>query len=233
MKSKVSTEGVCYLCGESLTGEIDLDHVPPRQLYAKNIRKMHNPNLFTLPTHKGCNKAYQNDEDYFVHSIAPLAMESYSGGQIWKDILRRKQRPQGNLLHEKVYKEFDPTPSGLVLPDGKVIKRFDGKRVWRVVWKITKGLFFKEKNQFLPDDLPHNYKIYSAGERPDPEFENLRNTPSRGQYPGVFDYKYVDVPNLNDFHVWAFLFWDKLIFQVAFHDPKCPCEKCQKCEQVV
>ena len=83
MKDEVN---ICYLCGQKLDANINYDHVPPRQLYAKSIRKIHTPNLFTLPVHESCNKSYQKDEDYFVHSLAPLAMHSYSGNAIWADI---------------------------------------------------------------------------------------------------------------------------------------------------
>jgi hypothetical protein len=219
---------ICYLCGENLIDEINYDHVPPRQFYGCSVRKTNKLNLLTLPVHKKCNKLYQKDEDYFVHSIAPLAMESYSGNAVWKDILKRRKRIAGQKLDQMVYKEFDPNPSGIVLPNGKVVKRIDGKRVWRVVWKITRGLFFKETRRVLPEDILHNFKIYSVGERPSEEFAYVRDSQSRGQYPGVFDYKYINVPNLNNFHLWAFLFWDKLIMQVGFHDPDCKCNRCQK-----
>ncbi len=53
---------ICYLCGEPLDEDIDRDHVPPKQFYAKGIRKKHDPNLFILPVHSSCNKAYQKDE---------------------------------------------------------------------------------------------------------------------------------------------------------------------------
>ena len=61
----------------------------------------------------------------------------------------------------------------MILPDGKVAKRFDGKRVWRIVWKITRGLFFKEKGIFLPDNTPRVFDLYSSGERPKPFFNIL------------------------------------------------------------
>jgi len=143
---------ICYLCGMELEGKIDRDHVPPKQFYATNIRKKHNPNLFTLPVHHSCNKAYQKDEDYFVHSIAPLTKESYSGSEIWKDITHKFQRPEGFRIGKMISKEFDSRPSGLYLPRGKVIKRFDAERVWRVVWKIVRGLFFKEHQRLLPEN---------------------------------------------------------------------------------
>jgi hypothetical protein len=219
----------CYLCGNELKGETDRDHVPPRQFYARELRKQHSPSLFTLPVHSSCNKAYQRDEDYFVHAIAPLAMESYSGNAIWKDIAHQYTRPQGVIVGKMILKEFDKRPSGLYLPGGKVVKRFNGERAWRVVWKIVRGLFFKEHLKFLPEDtLTTYYKLVSVGEPPPPEFDAVRDTPSRGQYPAVFDYKYIVVPEVDNFHLWAMLFWDRLIKMIGFHDPECPCPSCQE-----
>ncbi|MDD5686249.1 MAG: hypothetical protein PHE88_00250 [Elusimicrobia bacterium] len=218
---------ICYLCGNMLSGKVDKDHVPPKQFYATRVRKKDSPNLFTLPVHRKCHEPYQIDEDYFVHSIAPLTMESDTGSEIWKDIVCRRKRPAGSRLHKMVFKEFETRPSGLILPYNKVLKRFNGERVWRVVWKITRGLFFKECGQFLPDRTPRINKIYSEGQRPDLEFEYIRNISSKGQYPAVFDYKYIIIPELNKFHFWGMLFWDKLIMQIGFHDPGCFCKKCK------
>ena len=217
----------CYLCGSNLKKrDISRDHVPPRQFYAKEIRLKHKPNLFTLPVHKTCNVSYQKDEDYFVHSIAIAAMESYSGREMLKDIAARFSRPQGLKIGKMVDKEFDERPSGLYLPGNKVIKNFDPERVWRVVWKITRGLFYKEYGRFLPEDTPRNFNIVSVGDQPPPEFEAVRDTPSKGQYPGVFDYKCICVPELNNFHYWAMLLWDRLILLISFHDPECCCDIC-------
>lgn len=220
---------ICYLCGKKLKGEISRDHVPPKQFYATNIRRQHSPNLFTLPVHKSCNKAYQKDEDYFVHSIAPLTQESYSGSEVWKDITHQFQRPEGLRIGKMISREFDGRPSGLYLPGGKVIKRFDAERVWRVVWKIVRGLFFKEHQRLLPENTLRTYhKVISVGEKPPPEFAVVRDTPSRGQYPGVFDYKYIAEPKLDNFNLWAILFWNGMIKMIGFHDPECQCDSCLK-----
>jgi hypothetical protein len=61
----------CYLCGLKLAAPIDWDHVPPKQLYAPEIRKAHHPQLLTIPVHAACNKGFQKDEDYFVHALMP------------------------------------------------------------------------------------------------------------------------------------------------------------------
>ena len=221
MKNRID---ICYLCGQKLKKNIDDDHVPPKQFYAKNIRKIHNPNLFTLPTHISCNKSYQMDEDYFVHSLAPLTIGSYSGNAIWMDISKRLKRPQSKKIGLMILKEFDKR---IILPHGEIIKRFNGKRTRRIIWKITRGLFFKETGRFIPEDTPRLFKFISVNEEPPQEFFYISSTPSRGQYPGVFDYKYIDFPKLNNFHFWAMLFWDRLIILIAFHDPSCSCDKCK------
>lgn len=223
MEDKIN---ICYLCGNKLTQNANTDHVPPKQFYATKIRKIHNPNLFTLPVHKECNKSYQSDEDYFVSSVAPLVMESYSGRALWDDLLIRHNRPEGKRLYQKVFQEFDPNPAGLVLPDGKVIKRFDSGRVGRVVWKITRGLYFKEKGCILPENMPRIIKFISVGEAPPPEFECLSGPP-RGLYPAVFDYMYREFPELNNAYLWGMLLWDRLIVETIFHNPDCKCEQCK------
>ena len=220
MKNKID---ICYLCGKNLNENIDNDHVPPKQFYAKIIRKIHNPNLFTLPTHISCNKSYQQDEDYFVNSFAPLTIGSYSGNAIWKDISKRLKRPQSKRLGLMILEEFDKR---IILPHGKIIKKFNGKRARRIIWKITRGLFFKETGRFVPEDTPNLFKFISVNEKPPKEFFYLSSTPSRGQYPGVFDYKYIDFPEINNLHYWAMLFWDRLIVIIAFHDPNCSCKIC-------
>ena len=225
MKRKIE---ICYLCGQSLDTDISDDHIPPKQFYAKSIRKIHSPNLLTLPTHKSCNNSYQNDEDYFVHSLAPLAMDSYSGDAIWNDISNQFKRPEGKRIRKMIKREFAPRPSGIILPGGKVLKRFNGDRVWKIVWKITRGLFFKEKGKFLPEGIGRSYKIFSVCEETAPkEFVYVNRTPSRGQYPAVFDYKYREIPKLNNLNFWAMFFWVTIITLIVFHDPDCSCDICK------
>ena len=83
-RSSERRKPVCYLCGETIEKESSKDHVPPRQFYSAEIRNLHSPNLRTIPTHLSCNRAYQLDEEYFIHSIAPLVQKSYAG----KSVLR-------------------------------------------------------------------------------------------------------------------------------------------------
>jgi hypothetical protein len=215
----------CYLCGEPLGEEVDKDHVPPKQFYAREIRRWHDLNLFTLPVHPPCNKAYQKDEDYFVSSVGPAAMESYSGWALWRDISDNCQRPQNKRLVQMVLKESDERPSGLILPGGKIQKKFDDRRLWRIIWKITRGLFFKEVGTALPEDLPIRREMFSPGENPPPEYDFLTTVVPLGQYPVVFDYRYA-VSRQHSIYLWEMLFWNRIVVLVGFHAPSCSCREC-------
>src|SRR6202040_398453 len=101
---------------------------------------------------------------YFVHSLMPFARGSESGNAIYAKVLRAYRGGQETLLTRKVLKEFDPKPSGLILPGGKVVKRFDGERLRRVAWKMVRGLHFHHTGEVLPDNWPTvGVQIY-AGE---------------------------------------------------------------------
>ena len=211
---------ICYLCGKRITGRISRDHVPPRHLFSKAIRQKHKPNLLTLPTHGTCNRSFQEDEEYFIHSFAPVVMDTYAGRSLLREISIQYQSDHNIPLSQVVLKEFNERPSGLYLPDGKVAKRLDPDRAWRVIWKIIRGLFFDEYGRFLPEDTHCNFHIVSPGYKPPDIFYLLPDDPIRGRYPGVFDYKYRQFPELDNGHLWALLFWDKLIFIAVFRDPE-------------
>lgn len=219
---------VCYLCGEVIDKEFSRDHVPPRQFYSAEIRKLHSPNLQTMPTHISCNNAYQRDEEYFIHSIAPLVQESYAGKSVLRELTNQYKSDRNSNLAQKILGEFEQQPSGIILPPGKIVKRLDPDRIWRVVWKITRGLFYHEHGKLLREDTPKTFSIVAPGERPPDEFFLIPDDNVRGQYPGVLDYKYRVFPEMNNMHFWALLLWDQLIMMVVFHDPNCECETCVK-----
>lgn len=217
---------VCYLCGQPLVEPLSRDHVPPRQFYADGIRKKHNPNLLTISVHDSCNRGYQFDEDYFVNTLVPYARGSYSGDALLHEIFRKYDAGQKRALVHKVHEEFERRPSGLILPPGLVAKRIEGNRVRRVAWKIIRGLYFHSFNEPLPEDTPNRLKVIPPDQPPPREFFALPDEPVRGQYPGVFDYKFAKFPEVNNFNYWAMLFWDRIILIVTFHDPACDCGHC-------
>ena len=72
-----------------------MDHVPPRQFYQKQIRQTQNLNLNVAPSHKRCNEAYKEDEEYFYLSMFPIVAMNYPAMETlyFQDIMRRSQQP--------------------------------------------------------------------------------------------------------------------------------------------
>jgi len=225
---KVQTT-ICYLCGKPLGPATNVDHPVMQQIFAPEIRRKHNVSkLITFDVHRACNTAYQSDEDYFVRSLTPFARGSEAGNAIYAKVLNDFRTGRQVPLTKMVLREFDPNPSGLLLPGGKVVKRFDGERLRRVAWKMVRGLHFHHTGEVLPEEWPTvGVQIY-AGETPPSDdilcFVNIAQ--SRGLYPGVFDYKFEKFPESKHLHYWALLLWDRIIIRVIFHDPACACDAC-------
>lgn len=212
------TKSLCYLCGRDIEEDGDRDHVPPKILYGREIRRQ-SPGiqLRTLPTHSSCNRNFREDEEYFVYSIAPLT-ESWAGNAVLEDIgTRLHVEGRNRALAQMTLEEFEPRPRGLFLPGNSVAKRVDEHRIERVIWKIVRGLHFRETNVVLPSDHPYRLESYGLLDRPPDRYKHLLSTPSLGDYPPVFDYKRaVNGEAKKPLDVWGLLFWDSYMTFVFF-----------------
>jgi hypothetical protein len=221
---------ICYLCEKPLLEPIGLDHAPPKQLFAKKIRKAHSLQLLTIPVHDACNKSYQHDEDYFVHTLMPFAPHSYAGKAIYDEVLRKFRSGEKIGLTKKVLNEFERRPSGLVLPENIVIKRFEGHRIQRIAWKIVRGLYFHHSKNTFPENLITGVTVTSPDQKPPEHFIMFMSMPdneSHGLYPAVFAYRFQKFfEGEHKLHYWALLLWDRIIITVIFHDPTCECVQC-------
>jgi hypothetical protein len=223
---------ICYLCGKIIGGQPNKDHVPPENIFPRKIKREFRIDPIKLSTHPECNESYSKDEEYFKQSLGPLAYKSAVGKSLLEDIKRTSQNPKSRGLYLKVLNEFDKTPGGIVLPSWMIAKRYDGKRIRRVLWKITRGLFYHENKIFLPENLPALIEIFEPNKKPSEVFlDCLGPLASRGKYGKVFDYKYVEhhaseIPLYG--HYWGLLFWDCMIVTVMFHDPDCLCDNCSE-----
>jgi len=212
---------LCYLCGLPLQGELNGDHVPPKQIFAHAIRQLHELNLLKVSVHKACNSAYQSDEDYFVSTLSPLAVDSYAGLSVVLDQADRAAAGRRLGLLETIRKEFDRSPSGLVLPAGRIVKRFQAERVSRVLWKIVRGLFFQHEKRVLPSDTVRQIDFCIPADEPLPElYAALNGRPSLGRYPAVFDYCYAQFEDADGVYLWAINLWDRLLVLVRHPDPE-------------
>lgn len=204
---------------------INRDHLPPKSFFACKNRHKSNINLIILKVHEECNKKYKEDEQYFLYTFLPTVRYTKSGRDIFEtnfDYLTKN--PHGIRLGIHILNEFEEKPWGIYLPYGQVGKKYDVKRVRRVIWKITKGLFYIRKGDYLPDDVLRNPEIYNIANQQPPELNKLfLGLSSLGKYPDIFDYFYreLEVPNKGNLHCWKYLFWGRIGCLFIHHDPVC------------
>lgn len=217
----------CYLCGRPFEEGEDWnkDHVPPKQFFSHYVRqKFQNMNLEWLPTHPKCNSGYQPDEDYFVHSLTPLAIKTPMARSVFDDNVSRYQ--QGNFLglRQKImeeFSEFHPI-SGLIIP-GKIFKNFDTPRLSRITWKLIRGLFFQKHLTVLPEATARDIQYTQPGDSI-PDLANAlfgKEDKSEGKNPGVFNYRtHIVSKNIlrseYDLHYWYLVLWDAMSIQIGF-----------------
>ena len=80
----------------------------------------------------------------------------------------------------------------------------------------------------LPENVLAIIEIVSLEERPPRFFQFVANESSRGKYAAIFDYKYKEYVQNGHFHIWAMLFWEKIVAVIAFHDQNCTCAVCRE-----
>jgi hypothetical protein len=219
----------CYLCGQPLVDGISADHVPPSLFFGEELRKRHQLNLLTIPTHKSCNHSFQSDEEYVVYTLMPFSRGSEAGNAVWNQTMSKLQSGRNVPLSNQVLTEFRRNVGGIILPASKVAKIVDANRLHNVIWKIIRGLYFRHHGVILPWFWNCGIRITVPGETPPEEFLALTGNGllrSQGRYPGVFAYSMHKFPEVNDLHYWAFLLWDRIIITAAFHDVECKCEYC-------
>ncbi|UUO28609.1 MULTISPECIES: hypothetical protein [Bradyrhizobium] len=221
---------ICYLCGEPLRNPRDDDHVPPKQFYARSLRRKYKTtNLLTLPTHRACNNAWKLDEEYFVQSLVPFVRGSEAGDALWRHTFDKLHKGQGVALVMQVKQEFMREVGGVILPANVIAKRFDADRLHDVLWKIIRGLHFSDTQEVWPERWTLAVTITLPGQQPPDAFLAITNESllkTRGPYPGVFAYSDHVFPDVNNLHFWAMLLWNRIIVTAAFHDPHCECEHC-------
>lgn len=228
-----TTEDFCYLCGKELSDR-NRDHVPPRRIFPTAVRAGVRGGLLTLKTHPACQKQFQSDEEYFFTTLLPNALTSPVGKQLADDFqhLLRRDSPSRKLA-ATVHRQFEERPSGLVLPNGKMIQRIDGARIYNIVWKISRGLFSQRFQRFLSANGTRAILMHSRldDDVPEPIHHMLRHPPE-GHTINCFSYAFSstteEVENWDQgfAHVLLINVWETYLFYVLFHDPGCDCEKC-------
>ncbi len=194
------------------------------------VRTQHNPQLDWLPTHTLCNSAYQADEDYLVVSFVGQA-QSATGNAVMSDLKRAYSKGHSQRLIQDTIRRMGTVQTS----DGLIVFEYQSARAKRVIWKLTRGLYFREVGAVLPETADHSVLITNpTGAARDlliveDVYPHVRDTESMGSYPAVFDYKWLGVrgdDGAGRMHAMAMLLWDGILAVVMFHDPTCRCERC-------
>jgi hypothetical protein len=229
---------ICYLCGQPIEPENrDDDHVPPKQFFPSEIRQRINlDRLITLPTHRKCNSSYQQDEDYFVNTIAAVSYENPILRALWRDIARSAQRVESFRFNIMILKQlqYEAVSPGGILMSGRSQIIYQKERIDRVVWKIVRGLFYYKNHRLLPEETIH-FIQYMHGRNTGLDNPHVRNIlevvlsqDAHGEYGRIFAYKFLVNEQEENVTAWALLFWDRHIFLIGHHDPECKCRLCKE-----
>jgi hypothetical protein len=145
---------LCAYCGKDDSfEELTREHFVPRNLWDDG----HRPNgMRTVPTHKSCNRAFSDDDDYFRDVLV------FEEGA--------KDHPEVKRLHDgpikrKFEKKFGTIKKNLknigwypvVTPAGLYVGHAPGfelkwERVQRFLHKVIKGVYWTVKESPIPQD---------------------------------------------------------------------------------
>jgi hypothetical protein len=213
---------ICYLCGQPIGRDRTRDHVPPQSFFPESLRREKNfSKLDIVDAHKTCNTAYQRDEQYFFHSLAPLARQTQAGPAIWKTIDKPILTSHEWNLRRKIASEF------YVDNNGQVRKTFEHDRLYRIAKKIVRGLSFLRWQTVMPDDWRYDCSIYDPVNRPPaPLLTMLDENVEWGEYPEIFFFKVIRSEAQQN-QLWTLFFWDWAVIPVFVHETGCTCERCK------
>lgn len=216
----------CYICGkvidnnpEDVGRRLSMDHVPPKQFYAKEIRQQQNLNLERVPSHKNCNEDYREDEEHFFHSLYPLVADNnpIMGSVILRDFKRRAHKPQTPAMIRRILKTTTKvTEGGIHLPSGKIELSLDESRLQRVVIKIARGVLCLNDVAYIPESNCVDIRLCQSESEVIELYRLLwKASPLHGNYPKVFSYKYFHFDNN---HLISLLFWESIMYCLCFVD---------------
>ncbi|MCK1597975.1 hypothetical protein IVA96_00395 [Bradyrhizobium sp. 159] len=219
----------CYLCSKLLKEPVTPDHVPPKLFFPAELRKKYGmTDLLTIPVHHACNQMWRMDEEYFVHTLLPLARGSEAGDAAHAQTFKKYQGGRNVPLVNMVMDEFKHVVKGIHLPANRVAKMIDADRFHDALYKIIRGLHYHHSGEILPSIWSITYTVTPPYEDPPEEFKTFaQGRASMGKYPGIFASAFHKFTEVNNLHFWAFLLWDGVILTAAFHDPAFECDHCQ------
>ncbi len=225
-----NTKKICYLCGQVIETKsnddpmgLSKDHVPPKQFYMKQIRTTQNLNLNWAPSHKSCNKAYKEDEEYFYLSMYPYVAKNYPSMETvyYQDIIRRSQQPQTPAKLRKILSTaVTVTEGGIYLPNGMRRLTLERERIEKVVKKIARGILFLSTDRYFEEQqIIHTVFYDKPSEIIEPYKKALKLNPLVGVYPDVFVHSHLNFEG-QGYRLLIMLFWKAFMFFITVKEGK-------------
>lgn len=215
---------LCVYCG--LADGTTRDHVPPRNLFSKPRPS----NLVTVPCCEACRTNQSMDDEYFIrmllmrHDVASHPDADKVLEKVHRSFLKLSKKGFTRSLINSVKSNYVRTKTGIYL--GTVLSYdVDFTRLDNVISRVTKGLFFKEYCERLPDT--HDCVAYTlagvSGEDP-AVVSTIKQLVQRAMLtkPRVFGanvFAYWLLPVESHTTVWFYLVYGKVTF-LAFTAPK-------------
>jgi len=207
----------CVFCGEI---QEDWDHIPSKNLY-KGITKNINP--IKIPSCKKCNNGFSKDEVYFRDLIAILLNErSISATQLFEGPIKRSIKKVPGLamsMFKKMALVDYYSKGGIYLGKRTTISisESDHERVFNVLDKYIKALFYYQFQKILPPDwiVKHFWLTPKMEEKLAHLIKALN---WRIVDKNIFVYGYNFVPSTNQ-SVWCLIFFNKPLFFSFVLDP--------------
>lgn len=207
----------CIFCNKKANTR---EHIPAQNLY-KGIATL---KPIIVPSCHQCNKGLSEDEEYFRNLISSLRYdESVSASALFETTIKRsmKRRPAlGLSILEQMSHVNLYSPGGIYLGKKTAWKltRDDHKRIYRVLDKYVKGLFFHHFGKSVPADwtvkhvwlMPKNEEMLGKAAK---EFKWVILNEN------VFIYGFNSTPETHQ-SIWCLAFYGKPFFFSFILDPK-------------
>jgi hypothetical protein len=216
MKKKKLTKK-CYLCEKE--GACSRDHVPPKGIFPKEIRRIIKKNLLTVPAHSTCNNSYKQDDELFRNFIIAHSHKTWQGRFAWDNTVvpSFKKNPGARIeLLKRFERKFikDELLGAYVYSGGL---KWEDSLIRRQIERINRGLYYYKNRQPLAINIPINYNLYDNINIILPKiiqtFYEI-NIPQNWKHiiPGFFTYLFEIAEEDNEKGLSVLIFYDSLIF---------------------
>lgn len=214
---KMKTTKKCVYCGQNADTR---EHIPAKNL----VRDKASVRFITVPSCGKCNSGFQKDEEFFRQLLVSIL---YKQSPVATFLLNNpvarsmKRRPALGMQMFKQMKVVDFYSKEGVYFGKKTalnISKKDHQRVFRVLDKYIKGLFFHHFGKIVPQDwvlkhswLTRKFEEKVVGTLKDMRWERIKED--------TFVYGFNSVPQTHQ-SIWCLIFFGQPLFYTFVIDKK-------------